>query len=90
MHAGKVGGKSASLLLRPERLSLSSARLDNGLAVTINDITFLGNNIEVSTETGGGESLSVRLPFGHEAISSISRGDQAWLSFEAKSTHAFA
>lgn len=90
MHAGKAGGKSAALLLRPERLSLSSARLDNGLAVTINDITFLGNNIEVSTHTGNGESLSVRLPFGHEAISSISRGDRAWLSFEAKSTHAFA
>lgn len=90
MHAGKTGGKSASLLLRPERLSLSSTQVASGLAVTINDITFLGNNIEVSTQTGNGESLSVRLPFGHEAIASISRGDQAWLSFEPKSTHAFA
>lgn len=89
MHAGKAGGTSASLLLRPERLSLSSTRIDNGLAVTIKDITFLGNNIEVSTQTGNGEILSVRLPFGHEAISGISRGDQAWLSFEPKSTHAF-
>ncbi|WP_313613604.1 ABC transporter ATP-binding protein [Agrobacterium sp.] len=90
MHAGKAGGKSASLLLRPERLSLSDARVDNGLVVTINDITFLGNNIEVSTETGNGDSLSVRLPFGHQAISSISRGDKAWLSFEPSATHAFA
>ena len=89
MHAGKASGTSASLLLRPERLSLSSTRIDNGLAVTIKDITFLGNNIEVSTQTGNGEILSVRLPFGHEAISGISRGDQAWLSFEPKSTHAF-
>lgn len=89
MHAGKAGGTSASLLLRPERLSLSSTRIDNGLTVTIKDITFLGNNIEVSTQTGNGEILSVRLPFGHEAISGISRGDQAWLSFEPKSTHAF-
>lgn len=90
MHAGKAGGKSASLLLRPERLSLSSHQIDNGLAVEICDITFLGNNIEVSTRTGNGESLAVRLPFGHDAISSINRGDQAWLSFEPKSTHAFA
>lgn len=89
MHAGKASGTSASLLLRPERLSLSSTRIDNGLAVTIKDITFLGNNIEVSTQTGNGEILSVRLPFGHEAISGISRGDQAWLRFEPKSTHAF-
>ena len=89
MHAGKASGTSASLLLRPERLSLSSTRIDNGLAVTIKDITFLGNNIEVSTQTGNGEILSVRLPFGHEAISGISRGDQAWLRFEPKLTHAF-
>lgn len=69
---------------------MSNARIDNGLAVTINDITFLGNNIEVSTQTGNGDSLSVRLPFGHQAISSISRGDQAWLSFEPNATHAFS
>ena len=90
MHAGMAKDKAASLLLRPERLSLSSARVENGLAVTIKDITFLGNNIEVSTQTGNGESLSVRLPFGHEAISSVNRGDQAWLTFEPNSTHAFA
>lgn len=90
LHAGKIGGKSASLLLRPERLSLSSAKIDNGLSVTINDITFLGNNIELSTETSNGEALAVRLPFGHGAISSINRGDKAWLSFEPQSTHAFA
>ncbi|ENN84933.1 putative ABC-transporter ATP-binding protein [Rhizobium freirei PRF 81] len=90
MHAGSAGGTKASLLLRPERLSLSRAQIDAGLAVTISDITFLGNNVEVSTRTASGDSLSVRLPFGHEAISHLARGDQAWLGFEANSAHAFA
>ncbi|MFS8050560.1 ABC transporter ATP-binding protein [Rhizobium sp. BR 314] len=90
MNGGSVGGTKASLLLRPERLSLSRAQIDAGLAVTISDITFLGNNVEVSTRTASGDSLSVRLPFGHEAISHLARGDQAWLGFEANSAHAFA
>lgn len=90
MHARQAGGKSAHLLLRPERLSLSRHQVDHGLAVKIKDITFLGNNIEVNTQTDSGETLAVRLPFGHDAISSIHRGDQAWLTFEPNSTHAFA
>ncbi|MBK5571591.1 ABC transporter ATP-binding protein [Ensifer sp. SSB1] len=89
MHGGKAAGK-ASLLLRPERLSLSQAPVDAGLSVTIDDITFLGNNIEVATQTSNGDTLSVRLPFGHRAISQLARGDQAWLSFDSSSTHAFA
>jgi putative spermidine/putrescine transport system ATP-binding protein len=90
MRALGAGGTRASLLLRPERLSLSRAQVEAGLAVTIRDITFLGNNIEVSTETESGSSLSVRLPFGHQAISCLARGDRAWLAFEAQSAHAFA
>jgi len=90
MHGGKPAGKKASLLLRPERLSLSQVPVDKGLSVTINDITFLGNNIEVATQTNSGDCLSVRLPFGHQAISQLTRGDRAWLSFDTRSTHAFA
>ncbi|GAB1584289.1 MULTISPECIES: ABC transporter ATP-binding protein [Phyllobacteriaceae] len=89
IHGGRLAGKKASLMLRPERLLLSRAPVEAGLPVTVDDITFLGNNIEVSTRTRTGDSLSVRLPFGHEAISSLNRGDQAWLSFDTGSVHAF-
>ncbi len=78
------------MMLRPERLSLSRASVPSGIAVTVRDITFLGNNVEVSTATSAGADLSVRLPFGHEAISSLARGEKAWLTFDTASAHAFA
>uniref|UniRef100_UPI003980DC1E TOBE domain-containing protein n=1 Tax=Shinella sp. BYT-45 TaxID=3377377 RepID=UPI003980DC1E len=90
LHGAPGDGAKASLMLRPERLSLARAAVPAGLAVTVRDITFLGNNIEVSTETSTGTDLAVRLPFGHEAISSLARGDRAWLTFDTASAHAFA
>ncbi|WP_312794622.1 ABC transporter ATP-binding protein [Tianweitania sp.] len=88
-HGSRRNGSKASLMLRPERLSLSREAVAAGLQVSIGDITFLGNNVEVSTRTAQGDSLAVRLPFGHQAISSLSRGDSAWLSFDSGAAHAF-
>ena len=90
LHGASTANGKASLMLRPERLSLSRASVPSGIAVTVRDITFLGNNVEVSTATPAGVDLAVRLPFGHEAISSLSRGEQAWLTFDTASAHAFA
>ena len=90
LHGAPAKGAKASLMLRPERLSLSRAAVPAGLAVTVRDITFLGNNVEVSTATKSGADLAVRLPFGHEAISSLARGEQAWLTFDTAAAHAFA
>jgi putative spermidine/putrescine transport system ATP-binding protein len=89
LHGLGANGK-ATLMLRPERLSLSRVSVPSGIAVTVRNITFLGNNIEVSTETPAGVDLAVRLPFGHEAISSLARGEPAWLTFDTASAHAFA
>ncbi|WEX74498.1 ABC transporter ATP-binding protein [Sinorhizobium numidicum] len=85
-----VGGRAA-LMLRPERLKLmrSAPPAASALAVTVSDITFLGNNIHVATETAKGDGLAIRLPFGHEAISSLSRGDTVWLGFDPASAHVF-
>ncbi|MGN8114330.1 ABC transporter ATP-binding protein [Labrys sp. 22185] len=88
MH-GSVSGSKASVMLRPERLFLSKASSDKGVPVTVSDITFLGNNIHVVTRTGKGNELSVRLPFGHEAIAGLSRGDAVWLRFDAEAAHVF-
>lgn len=90
MHGSTPAGQPAALLLRPERISLSRSASSAGVPVSIGDVTFLGNNVEVTAVTDRGESLAVRLPFGHEAIASLNRGDAAWLSFDAASAHVFS
>lgn len=57
------------------RSSLIESAVWTAIAVTVRDITFLGNNIEVCTATKAGADLAVRLPFGHEAISSLAHGE---------------
>jgi putative spermidine/putrescine transport system ATP-binding protein len=90
LHGASAANGKASLMLRPERLSLSRVSVPSGISVTVRDITFLGNNVEVSTATPAGIDLAVRLPFGHVAISSLARGEQAWLTFDTASAQAFA
>ncbi|PZM08806.1 ABC transporter ATP-binding protein [Rhizobium tubonense] len=91
VHGNAVVGGKAALMLRPERMQLMrSAPVASGaLAVTVSDITFLGNNVHVATRTDKGDALAVRLPFGHEAISSLGRGDTVWLGFDPTSAHVF-
>lgn len=89
LHGTASSGSKAALMLRPERLLLSKTKSDIGLPVTVSDITFLGNNVHVATKTRKGNDLSVRLPFGHEAISGLNRGDAVWLRFDAGSAHVF-
>ncbi|WP_345797338.1 ABC transporter ATP-binding protein [Castellaniella sp. MT123] len=87
---GQAGGSgTAALLLRPERLSLSLDRRDCSLPVVIRDLTFLGNTVEVSTETDQGQGLFVRLPFGHSVIPELARGNRVWAHFDSKAAHAF-
>jgi putative spermidine/putrescine transport system ATP-binding protein len=79
---------NATLLLRPERINLAR-ETNEGLPVTVTDITFLGNNFHVATTTERGEALSVRLPFGHEAAMSLNRGETVRLTFDPASAHVF-
>ncbi|MFO1073046.1 MAG: ABC transporter ATP-binding protein [Geminicoccaceae bacterium] len=79
---------AATLLLRPERINLARG-LGEGLPVTVTDVTFLGNNFHVATVTERGEALSVRLPFGHEAATSLARGETVRLTFDPASAHVF-
>jgi len=89
VHGKGAAGTKAALMLRPERIRLSRAHAGVGLAATVSDITFLGNNIHVSTEMANGEALAVRLPFGHEAITGLSRGDTVNLDFDPGAAHVF-
>jgi putative spermidine/putrescine transport system ATP-binding protein len=87
----KQGGKAA-LMLRPERIDLTSATSGepSGLKGTIRDMTFLGNNIHVMVEPEGIAPISVRLPFGHAAIEGLAPGGEIALRWKPESAHAFA
>ena len=90
VHGRAASGSKAALMLRPERIRLGHGNSEGkGLSATVSDITFLGNNVHVATQTATGEALSVRLPFGHEAISQLSRGDSVHLEFDPGAAHVF-
>jgi len=89
-HGNQQTTGEASLLLRPERLSLSHGPGEaNGLPVTVQDITFLGTTVEVLTQTESGQNLTVRLPFGHEAIGQLAGNNQRWLAFDSAQVQVF-
>ncbi|MFT4000890.1 MAG: ABC transporter ATP-binding protein [Rhizobium sp.] len=91
VHGEAGSGKKAALMLRPERLQLSRNQAGSpaGFQATVSDITFLGNNVHVVAHTGAGELLAVRLPFGHEAIAGLNRGDLVHLAFDPASAQVF-
>ncbi|QND45032.1 ABC transporter ATP-binding protein (plasmid) [Rhizobium lusitanum] len=90
VHGKAPAAGKAALMLRPERIRLGRGNdTSDGFSATVSDITFLGNNVHVATQTAAGEALSVRLPFGHEAISGLSRGDRVHLEFDPDAAHVF-
>lgn len=86
---GRADGKTASLMLRPERIRLSLGEIPGTLPVTVRDLTFLGNNTHVMVEAPGIAPISVRLPFGHEALTGLHSGAEVSLGFDPGSAHAF-
>ncbi len=92
VHGTAVAGGTAALMLRPERLSLrreAAREGTSGLSASVTDITFLGSSIHVAAAAPSGETISVRLPFGHEATSGLSRGDTVSLDFDPETAHVF-
>jgi len=88
-HGNQQSTGEGRLLLRPERLSLSRKPSAHGLPVTVQDITFLGSTVEVLTQTESGQNLSVRLPFGHEAIGQLACNNPGWLEFDSAQVQVF-
>ncbi|SIR29713.1 putative spermidine/putrescine transport system ATP-binding protein [Rhizobium sp. RU20A] len=84
-------GKTAALLLRPERIDLKvgEAGAADALSGTIRDITFLGNNTDVLVDIPAGKQLSVRLPFGHPMLDGLRPALPVALSFNPATVHAF-
>ena len=91
-HGHVVAGHEIALMLRPERIDLArqpdAAR--SSIAVTISDVTFLGNNTYVKVTTAWNDGLAVRLPYGHECVQGLSRGDRLFVNWSPDLAHIFA
>lgn len=90
-HGPGRAGQAADLMLRPERIELSSEPGPKGasLPVTVEDLTFLGSNTTVAARTGWGDALSVRLSFGHPLAGRLARGDRLHVHWSPMSAHVF-
>ena len=91
MHGQGRVGQAVELMLRPERIELSTeAGLnDASLPVTVEDLTFLGSNTVVSARTSWGGALSVRVNFGHPLAGRVARGDRLHVHWSPMSAHVF-
>ena len=91
LHGSGHAGKAAELMLRPERIELAPEPGAAGasLPVTVEDMTFLGNNTTVAARTSWGDALSVRLNFGHPLSGRIARGDSLYIRWSPEAAHAF-
>jgi putative spermidine/putrescine transport system ATP-binding protein len=89
LHGRSNNASEAQLMLRPERLSLSTTKLEQAIPSKVEDITFLGNHVHLATRTAGKAAISVRLPYGHHALAGLARGSDVWLGFEPNAAHVF-
>lgn len=92
MHGTIKTGDQISLMLRPERIDLAreaDATISN-IAVTVTDLTFLGNNTHVNAKTPWQEELAIRLPYGHPCIEGLARGDNLFVNWSPETAHVFA
>ncbi|RDE08592.1 ABC transporter ATP-binding protein [Pelagibacterium lacus] len=92
VHGGGTVDQEAELMLRPERIELTREPGPEGttLPVTVQDITFLGNNTTVVLRTGWQQELSARLSFGHPLVGGIGRGDNLHIRWQPDVAQAFA
>ncbi|MFT3688693.1 ABC transporter ATP-binding protein [Paenirhodobacter sp.] len=88
VHGFAHPGSAVEVMLRPERIDLAAEGA--GMPVTVRDLTFLGNNTSVEVATGWGDTLPVRLNFGHPLTGRIARGDRLMLRWQPEAAHAFA
>lgn len=83
-------GRSITLGIRPEHLSLSNPSLSNQksshLPVTVDLVESLGNDTYLFVNLAAAHNLQVRLTSDHRAMV----GDQLWLAIDPEKFHLFA
>jgi len=90
IHHGQMPQKSGALMLRPERISISSGKVPGRINIQarVTEVTFLGSNVQVAADIGG-KLLSIRLPVDHDSATLV-RGSSVYLTFAPASARIFA
>ncbi|BAI74468.1 spermidine/putrescine transport system ATP-binding protein (plasmid) [Azospirillum sp. B510] len=91
-HGSVKAGAAGTLMLRPERVRIRACTGDGGdagMAVTIRDITFLGDNTHFSVETDWKQSMAIRVPFGRSGAEGLAVGGRARIDWVAEDAHVF-
>ena len=92
IHGDIQKTQTAKILLRPERIRLESTKQKHSLniAIIIEQFIFLGTTIDVTAKTQWGESIHIRLPYGHPFIEKLKIGDTAYATSKSTETCVFA
>jgi putative spermidine/putrescine transport system ATP-binding protein len=77
-HAGKTG----TLAIRPEHMSLAGARPEdcNGVAASVATTTYLGSAMRLGLATPGGTRITVTLPT-EAAAKALANGREVWVTW---------
>lgn len=89
LHRDGGNGAQSVLMVRPERIFLSSTRVDDAISIpaSIKETTFLGNNFQILAEIFG-KPLSIRVPI-EQNHSDIIPGTNLYITFSPESARVF-
>ena len=88
-----AAGDDGALMIRPEQMrirALQETRGEDGLPVTVRDITYLGDAMHYAVATPWQQEISIRMPAAHRHVSGLSIGTQAFVEWDARDVRLFA
>ena len=89
-HAAPSAGQNGQVMIRPEDLEIHLGGQDErGLSVTVDDVTFLGEIMQVGVRTAWGQPVSVRARPVEELRTGLLSGSPARLGWEPARSHFF-
>jgi putative spermidine/putrescine transport system ATP-binding protein len=88
-----AAGGDATLMIRPEQMRLRSrrgAQGSAGLAVTVRDITYLGDAMHYAVATPWQQEIAVRMPAGKHYEAGLTIGAEAIVEWDTRDARFFA
>ena len=80
--SGKVAaGSRGTMLIRPERISIGQA---SGIPVSVKDVTYLGENLQILAETRWGQQLSLRPPMSSVDMAKMNVGAEVRIVWQSE------
>jgi putative spermidine/putrescine transport system ATP-binding protein len=90
-HAASSAGRDGQVMVRPEDLEIEpGGEGAQGMAVTVDDVTFLGEIMQVGVRTAWGQPVSVRARPRDELRRDLVRGAHARIDWAPERSHFFA